>query len=274
MSNGILMFVHDSDDLSYSTITNLTAKLAIKNLSVPVSVITDKRTAGNLDKSVFDNVIEIENQESNNYRSLKLEDGFQKINFFNQTRFRAAELTPYGKTLLLDIDFLVLTDRLNEFWNVDQDFLIAPRAKFIADVNDVFLESHLSQKSIQMSWATTIMYNKSQQSKLIFNLVSHIKENYNFYSDSYGFSNTTFRNDKAFSIACHIINNGAIKENYNLPDILTATDQDDIVLIDNKGLLFCSERLKKRSLIKIDTDVHVMNKYSLIKNIKELEKLL
>lgn len=274
MSNGILMFVHDSDDLSYSAITNTTAKLAIKNLSVPVSVVTDKKTSDKLDKTVFDNIIEIENQGSDNYRSLKMADGIQKINFFNQSRFLAAELTPYDKTLLLDIDFLVLTDRLNEFWNIDQDFLIAPRAKFIADIDNVFLESHLSQKSIPMSWATTIMYNKSQQSKLIFNLVNHIKENYNFYSDAYGFSNTTFRNDKAFSIACHIINNCAVRENYNLPDILTATDQDDIVLIDNKGLLFCSERLKKRSLIKIDTDVHVMNKYALTKNLKELEKLL
>ena len=105
MSNGILMFVHDSDDLSYSAITNTTAKLAIKNLSVPVSVVTDKKTLDKLDKTVFDNIIEIENQGSDNYRSLKMADGIQKINFFNQSRFLAAELTPYDKTLLLDIDF-------------------------------------------------------------------------------------------------------------------------------------------------------------------------
>lgn len=274
MNKGILMFVHDSDELSYSAITNLTAKLAIKNLSVPITVITDKKTANHLDKTLFDNTIEIENNRTNNYRSLKLGDSFQKISFFNQTRHRALDLTPYDKTLLLDIDFLVLTDTLNKFWEIDQDFMIAPRAKFIADVNDVFLESHLSQRSIPMSWATTIMYNRNQTSKLIFNLVDHIRENYNFYSDAYGFSNSTFRNDKAFSIAAHIVNNCSVKENYCLPTILTATDQDEILSIDSKGIIFCSERLKKRSLIKINTDIHVMNKYSLIKNLKELEKLL
>jgi hypothetical protein len=271
MTRGVIIFAHNNSLIQYSELAKVAGFLANRHLNLPVSVITDTETVIDFSdtesKSIFDKIIVIDKPTQYNPRYIYN----QRItDFLNGSRSQIWNLTPYDHTLMIDSDFLIFSDRLNQYWDLDLDFLICgamldpvPSRIGKADIN-------ISDIAPSLRWATNMMFKKSQFSKTLFNLVDHIRENYSYYSDIYSFDDSQYRNDVAFSIAEHMVH-GFIQPKICLPPCYMTSTSDEILNVGNNSLSIKINDAQKTMISTFEnTDVHVMNKLEIIKFKKEL----
>jgi hypothetical protein len=130
----------------------------------------------------------------------------------------------------------------------------------------------LDPASIPMLWATNIIFNKTPEVKVLFDLVDYIKEHWQLYGALYKFDTRRFRNDYAFSIACHTLGGmGADQFHADLPSPLLFNDKDTLLQIKGNVLSFL---LDNDILVKCQgQDVHFMNKFDLADNYEKLMEL-
>jgi hypothetical protein len=283
MTRGILIIAHNSRQVDYAKTAIIAAGFARKNLGLPVSLITDQSTldwmkeSGTFQKAseVFDNIIETVRPQITNYRNLH--DGLKAdtVPFINSTRSSAYDLTPYDQTLLIDSDFLIMTDNLNHYWDTEHSILVSESLNDLVGNRVGVLDRWTSETGVQLFWATTVMFTKNSTAETFFNLVKYVKENYNYYSDLFRFDPRQYRNDISFSVALHIMG-GFEKLIKSLPPILTANSKDilesvgldsSFKILTNIGEDFVLTSIKSR-------DVHIMNKQSLVRQYDTLKELI
>jgi hypothetical protein len=279
MNKGCLLFAHNGT-LDYGSQAVLAARLAKKHLGVPICIVTDIDTMNAMTDRFkgdlpFDQMVIVEKPEVTNFRKMNGIDGV--VEFNNSNRSSAWDLTPYDRTLIIDTDFLIFSDKLNDYWDSPYDFLITPG---MSELQEEFVkptEHKVSETSVNLLWATNIMFTKNEDTKLIFDLVSFIKQEYNYFSYLYEFLTEQYRNDFAFSIACHILSgHGMDPIHGTLPVPLFFIDTDEIIDIKKDGQInfLLKTRLGKPLLAKCSgQDVHIMNKKSLIENIDKFMEL-
>lgn len=285
MFKGIVLFAHNNRQIDYVKIALLSARLATKHLKVPASLITDESTIAwakesNVYRSLtdtFEHIIIDEMDTVENYRVLHDGTSKDKIPFKNTSRFRIWDLTPYERTLLIDSDFLIFSDILSNYWDVDQDFLISPS---IRDINDqdrmMHYDRYISEVGIKLLWATTVMFTKNKNTKMFFNFIEHIYENYNMYAEIYRYDNRLYRNDIAFSLANHVLQGFTNSTQYFLPPVLSTIDKDLLIDVENGKLKFLINQTTDNKYIATSADqmdIHVMNKQSIIRNFDKLMEL-
>lgn len=265
MKTGCLIFAYDGD-IAYGPQAELSARLVKKYLKIPVTLVTDNDTLKTVNKDIFDS-IKINSINSNNTRILN----GQTIAFKNINRSHAYDISPYDRTLVIDSDFLVLSDNLKTYLNSNRPFMICEGMNdFLQrDKNNKFLHP----ASIPMLWATNIIFDKTPEVKSIFDFVDHIKENWEYYGALYKFDTRRFRNDYAFSVACHVLSGFGIDKAYELiPPPVLFTDKDQLMQIKDKSLTFL---MGGNVLVRTKgQDIHYMNKHELLSNIKLLEELV
>jgi hypothetical protein len=286
MTKGVLLFAHNSPDIDYGLMSIIAGGLAKQNLGVPVSLVTDLGTlqwleeSGSLRKAqeVFDKIIEVPRPYTKNVRNLH--DGFESkiIPFVNTNRYSVWELSPYDKTLLIDSDYLIFSNKLNEYWDVDAPVMMSHSMTDLTGDRGGILDSKVSETGIHMFWATTVMFDKSSESEFFFKLVDFVKDNYVYYADLFRFNPKQFRNDIAFSVAKHIMNGFETELAYTLPPILTVFDTDILHSVNNSQLTFLVSQPHDVSAFWAATtngvDVHIMNKQSIIRNTASLLELI
>lgn len=286
MSKGVVLFAHNNRQVDYIRMAILAAKLANKNLNVPVSIVTDPSTMdwakeSNIEKSVietFDKIIITQRPEdSSNIKNYWDGTNRTPAPFTNGNRFSVWDHTPYQRTLMIDTDFLILTNNLSHYWDVDEDILISPNYNDIQGKERTgYLDTHISETGVEMMWATTVMFTKNENSKLFFDLVEYIKMKYKMFSDVYRFNPLLFRNDIAFSIAKHILNGYQKVNEYSLPDIFSTADRDILIDVKDKRLQFLISQNNRDGYVATSVynkDVHVMNKFSIMRNYEKLMEL-
>lgn len=277
MTKGILIFAHNNKSVDYAKLALVSGFLAKKHLEVPISLVTDKHTLSWIEESklenkvaaVFDQVIDVPPPVTDNTRYLY--DGNHKslVPFSNVNRCSVYDVTPYDKTLLIDSDFLIFSETLNNYWDICSDVLIAESVNDAVNQDRLgHLDHHISDTGIRMRWATTVMFEKNEKSRRFFNLVDYIKNEYEMFADLFRFNPLQYRNDISFSIAKHIMDGYTESDGYYLPQLLTALDRDILVDIKNNNeLLFLFDDKNENFAGKIaGRDIHVMNKQSLIRN--------
>jgi hypothetical protein len=286
MTKGVVLYAHNSPDVDYGLMAIIAGGLASKHLKLPVSLITDKWTIAWLKESnmydkaysVFDKIIEVEKPITKNVR--KLHDGFHSktVPFTNSNRYSVWDLSPYDQTLLIDSDYLIFSDRLNEYWSVDASVMMGQSMNDITGERHGILDNAVSETGVHMFWATTVMFTKNKESEFFFKLVDYVKDNYRYYADLFRFNPTQFRNDIAFSIAKHIMNGFETEFVYTLPPVLTVFDKDILESVTGDKLLFLIDQpLNCGSFWAATTqgvDVHIMNKQSIIRNKDSLLELI
>jgi len=199
----------------------------------------------------------------------------KRLKFKNDIRVKSFELSPFDKTLVIDCDYLINNSLLNYCWKQEHDFLISKEGVDLCGFRyDPRLHS-LSDKSIDFYWATVFYFEKNSNTETFFNLLGHIQDNYNYYRYVYQIQHSLYRNDYAFSIAIHIMN-GYQKGlwTHNLPGMLYYTIDKDVLLKHNDTTLtFLVEKEKYKgeyTFMKTkDISVHVMNKFSVSRVIRE-----
>jgi hypothetical protein len=316
MNKGCLIFAHDGD-IDYGSQAVLAAELAQRHLKVPVSLAADAKTIKNINKNFkqlpFDRVIKIARPTVTNKRFLvdhdvedanlaimrlkammdsadvKQIDTLEKfispkpaketVDFINDSRVLAYDITPYDRTLLIDSDFLIFSDQLNKYWDLPYDLMISPGMLELQQNTIGPCDYELNNYSIWQLWATTVMFTKSEETRIFFNLLQHIKDEYEYYSHLYDFDQRQYRNDFTFSIACHIMgHHGAAPWHGELPVPLMFTDADSIAKIKPSGeIIFVLNDLARQNdylLAKTQgQDIHVMNKRDILRHLDQLREL-
>ena len=286
MKQGILIYAHNNRTVNYALMAIIAGGLAKKHLGQPASLVTDQATVDWMIESnihdractVFENIFVVPRPETNNSRGLY--DGTERsvVQFTNTNRYSAYDITPYQRTLLIDADFLVFSNRLTEFWNIDTDIMIGESINDIYDNQRLgYHDRYVSDVGIKLYWATTVMFTKNDNSKIFFDLVRHILDNYQYYADTYRFDSKQYRNDIAFSIAKHILDGFEQSLIGCLPPVLTMLDRDILQSVNGDKLTvlvspkldsnYCAAALR-------GIDIHVMNKQSIIRNSDQLLELI
>ena len=286
MNKGILIFAHNNRSIDYALMAIISGGLAKKHLNVPASLVTDPSTVDWMKESgmyskageVFENLIVVDRPNTDNRRNLYDGSNKEVVPFVNSNRSSAWDLTPYDRTLLIDTDFLVFSNKLSNYWDINDDVMIGESINDVHSVDRMgYHDRYISDVGIKLYWATTVMFTKNNQSKLFFDTVSNIKENYKLYADIFRFDSRQFRNDIAFSVAKHILDGYQQTNSGELPPVLSLLDKDILYdVIDNRLVLLINANLNDKycAASVSDLDIHVMNKQSIIRNKDKLLKLI
>lgn len=244
IDKGVMVYCINTDRYRYDRIASKTIPLLVKNLGLPVTVVTNEDTLPSLPAIPSVDHIIIENQTGN------FINGKQ---WNNLDRHRAYELSPYDKTLLVDIDFFCYSDNLLTLFDTEHDFLVHDQ---VHDVTGKDSYNFRCNSAIPMVWATLIFFKKSQLAKSIFDMVAYIKSNYEYYCNLYRIDFTNFRNDYAFAMALQQINGFG---NYPVMPTKLATlpANAKVTSVDDNGLTWSIEGMQGNLA---HTDVHVIDK--------------
>lgn len=290
MSEGVLIFAHNNTDIDYAELAYISAVYVKKNLSKPVSLVTDSGSRDWMLKkypdsiNIFDQIIITDNILLAHPQKKRYYDGalsHKLLTFNNLLRSKSYDLSPYDKTLVIDCDLLIVNDRLKYVWESNEDFMISKEHHSLAsDFDDVEFQK-ISDYSVDFVWATAFYFVKNEKNNIFFDLCKHIVENYDFYRFVYRIDNPLMRNDYVFSIAHHILSgfSNEIKP-VSLPsEIFYTLDKEELYDVhDNKTFVFLTNKknyLGEYILVKThNQNVHIMNKYAFGRNAKKLLEVI
>jgi len=284
-TKGVLLFAHNNREIDYINQAYVSGRYVQRQLDVPVSLVTDTGSLGWLRKNkpereaFFDKII-LTDDLKKIVQDKRFYDGslsYNNAQFNNGFRTLAYNLSPYDKTLVLDTDLLITNNRLRSIWDTDTDFMINPKHHDLATDRDGYEFRRVNDYGIDFYWATIFYFKKTAWTEIFFNLCQHIVENYEFYRFTYRISNPLLRNDYVFSIAIHILGgfSSAVSPMVLPCDIYYISDRDLLWRVDSgKDFLFMIEKkdnLGQYTMVRTSGhNMHVMNKYSIGRNIEEL----
>jgi hypothetical protein len=275
MTQGIVIFAFNNEQIDYVQIAIYAAKQAIRYLNKPVSLITESKQyvldTYPDDVEIFDHIIET---IDNSKQKKAFYDGTDKqttLTWKNASRSTCFDLSPYEETLVIDSDYIINSSFLSYVWGQPHDFLIYDKYNDLSNWRDTTEFDYISEYSINFYWATVFFFRKTKKTETFFTLVDSIKTNWIYYVRLYQLPSEKFRNDFAFSIAIHMLNG------FTHSDFATGIanklhyilDRDILVNHQSpKMLLLVEKQSLADGYVGVTTenlDVHVMNKHSLIR---------
>ena len=282
---GIILFARNNGYVDYVKIACASAGYARKNLSEfdEICLVTDNASADEhpeLIKQYVDRTIISDNFQPENTRLFKdTANSPEYASFKNMGRSEVYELSPYEETLVIDCDYFIMSDTLDQVWGSENDFMINYQYRDIAGRHGGNV-SYIDDFTIPMCWATVFFFRKSEFAENLFNLITHIKYNYKYYYALYNCSGNLFRNDFAFAIALHMLNGNVSFKAPSLPiDYLNNSfDLDDIFRINDTTdvIMYCAkaETIEEHLLSRFtNTDLHIMNKRAIERNVDTMLEL-
>jgi len=288
-SRGVIMFAHNNTEIDYFRLAVVNALLVQKNLGIKnVTVVTDphslkqgEKTLGKrLIKKAINNIIVIDkdkNFKALNQRLYKDTSHTTKyLPFYNVNRCDAYNLSPYEETLLIDVDYLILSDTLNHCWGHNNELMMNWKYQDIMYERKDPSLARLNDMGITMYWATVVYFRKTEYVESFFNVVSHVKNNPQFYKDLYQWQGTLYRNDYSFSIAAHMMSGFVDKGIPQLPTTLYKSfDTDDVhSAVDENTIVMYLEKPRSPGDFMLTKwqgiDLHIMNKWAINRVSEEL----
>ena len=281
-SRGVIMFAHNNTEIDYFRLAVVNALLVQKNLGIKnVTVVTDphslkqgEKTLGKrLIKKAINNIVVVDKDKrfkALNQRLYKDTSHTSKyLPFYNVNRCDAYKISPYDETLLIDVDYLILSDTLNHCWGHNNELMMNWKYQDIMYERKDPSLARLNDMGITMYWATVVYFRKTEYVESFFNIVSHVKNNPQFYKDLYKWQGTLYRNDYSFSIAAHMMSGFVDKgipqlpttlyKSFDTDDIHSAKDENTIVMYLEKPRSPGDFMLTKWQGI----DLHIMNKWAI-----------
>ena len=271
-SRGVVMFAHNNATVDYVKQAIFAAMQVKKYLSLPVTLITSDQihlnTKYKTQATVFDTVIAV--PESHTTQTRDFHNGVDtKVNdlWKNHLRSTAFTLSPYDETIVMDTDYIVGNTNLLKCFHSKEDFLIHQKSIYI----NYFYKSewkikYISEIGMEMYWATVFYFKKTEKVCQLFDLIAHVKDNWDYYRFIWQITEINFRNDYAFSMAIHMLNgNNKGAWPRNLPDSLYYITDRDKADSFNEGrwqLSLCTGSSYIKTVAQ-QVNLHVMNKFSL-----------
>ena len=206
-SKGVVIYAkngmtNEGKYLRYIEAAAQTARGVRAYLNVPVTLLT----TDTVDGREFDSVVYVP-QRDKSHRVMVSSKETITYAWDNDHRIDAIDYSPYERTLLIDADYFVFSDRLKSWLDADNEdypFIIMQQAWDITD-RDIYKNTHyLADQSIPQVWATAMCWGGAG-AKPYFEAARMVRDNYEMYAALTGTPATPFRNDVAFSIAAHML---------------------------------------------------------------------
>lgn len=268
ISRGVVLFAFNSSKYNYVEMAEYCARRASTFLGLPTTLITDAKSAPK-GSDTFDNIIEVI-PDKNNIREHQV--------WINKGRYQAYELSPYDETLLIDVDYVINSDKLLKTFDFSDSFCCHNRTDFLMHPN--VPQEYLSSYSYSSLWATVIMFKKSNRAKQIFEALEMVQDNYDHYANIHSFVGGIYRNDYGLTLALNIVNGHSTEPSDYIPWDLVhvgkntsvyANEEDVQVPCDGQCWDFNTEftvmfdnwknsKMRKEYMTIKDMDFHVMNK--------------
>ncbi len=259
MTRGVILFAFNSPKYNYYEMAKYTARRVNHFLKLPVTIVTDEDSLPDSIDYQWDNIITI-TPDKDNFRDWGL--------WINKGRYQAYELSPYDETLLLDVDYVVNSNKLLTIFDFYDDFCCHNRTEFLMLPNAP--QELLSAYSYETLWATVVAFKKTERAKQIFDTLRMVQENYEHYANIHSFVGGVYRNDYALTLALKIVNGHSdVKQDYipwNLVHLgkntqLTKNNEEEFdtsfkILFDN----WQRGKIRKEYIDISDMDFHIMNK--------------
>jgi hypothetical protein len=288
-TRGFLMFAHNNEEIDYLRLAILNAKLIQKNTGIKnITVVTDphslkhnEKTLGKkFIKSAINNLIVVEKDKKFKQKNIRLykdtSHASKYLPFYNVNRCDAYDISPYDETILLDADYLILSDTLNQCWGHNNELMMNWKFQDIMyERKDPTLD-RLYDMGITMYWATVVYFRKTEYVESFFNIVKHVRNNPQYYKDLYKWQGTLYRNDYSFSIAAHMMSGFVDKGIPQLPTTLYKSfDTDDIhSAVDENTIIMYLEKPRSPGDFMLTKwqgiDLHIMNKWAINRISEEL----
>ena len=288
---GVCFFAYNNDQIDNVKIALFAGQYVKNFLKLPVCLITDEGSEAWLEQSQDKDIIEatfdyivVTNDEmkTNNRRHFDSPWTEFTAQFNNSNKHKIFEYSPFEQTLLLDIDYIVKTDYLLQYFDqTEHNVCMFDNATTLRNELPAERERFLYESGIKMWWSTVVYFDRSDESKLFFDTWAHVAANYEFYQYLYNFPGKLFRTDYCVSIAVHILGGMQDAEspigNFDGTALVNMSQKDDIIetptLTDWVFIAHCQkEQWKNISVRQGKQDVHVMNKRSLGRVIAELQE--
>ena len=288
-TRGIIMFAHNNTEIDYFRLAVVNALLIQKNMGIKnITVVTDphslkqgEKTLGKrLIKKAINNLVVVEKDKEFKKKNIRLyKDTSHKVErlpFYNVNRCDAYDISPYDETILIDVDYLILSDTLNHCWGHNNELMMNWKFQDIMyERKDPSLDK-LYDMGITMYWATVVYFRKTEYVESFFNVVKHVRNNPQYYKDLYKWQGTLYRNDFSFSIAAHVMSGFVDKGIPQLPTTLYKSfDTDDIhSAVDENTIVMYLEKPRSPGDFMLTkwqgVDLHVMNKWAINRVSEEL----
>lgn len=251
MSSGVLFIAFDSKtdqgkEIKYTRLAEIAKNLVKKHLGLPCAIVSD--TVHNS----FDESVVVEPKTANK-RHTKIGNTHENYSWYNNHRVNADQLTPWNRTLLLDVDYFLQTDNLLNVVNTDYEFSIVKDVYDATGRNSFDRYKLMPNRTIPQLWATAMCWDS--RAAYVFEYAREIENNYEYYSRIFGFSEKQYRNDMIFSIAAHMSNSCF------MPSPMWMVSSDcSVESANDKGIRFSYNCNNKTQITRINHDVHVLSK--------------
>jgi len=281
--NGLCAFAYNNDQINYvelAYVCALHAKAHLKNnkfclitddgsLSYMKQLYSPKKLEKVLDViMITDDPLEEMGDEKNIRQHFDSPWTEFKAPFINNNKHEVFTITPFKKTILIDLDYLAMSNMLDTFFELDTPIGMFVNARNIRGNNPLWKEIWLHNAGIKMKWSTVIAFDKSEEAKTFFDMWEYVKENYNYFKFLYGFPKGLYRTDYCVSIASHIMSDSKESNWYNFNERMYFSDQKDEIYDFNDGMYSIMANDQKENWKDIpvtwrDVDIHMMNKRSI-----------
>lgn len=292
-TKGIIMFAHNNDEIDYLKLAVMNALLIQKNLGMTkdqIAIVTDepsmawtsKDIGKRLINSACKHIIYKEKDREFKYSNIRLYKDTnlspKSLSFYNLDRCDAYELSPFDETIVIDADYLILSNKLNDCWGHNEDIMMNWHYEDI--MTDRTFESldRVSPLGITMYWATVVYFKKCDYAETFFNFVKHVKDNREYYVDLYKIPGSIYRNDYSFSIAAHMLSGLKDKGLPQLPfPLYKSFDTDDLHSAESHdSMILFLEKVRSPGDFVLtkwrNVDLHIMNKWAINRISKEMLK--
>ena len=234
-SRGIVAFAYNTSTTNYEAIAHQTLSVASCRLGLPYTLITEDTVPCTVDNNRYD--IDLE----------------QFVQWRNQGRYLAYELSPYDETIVIDVDYLVLDQNLLEIFKHPWDYLLQRNSHALTQS----WPTTMGPNSLPYIWATVFAFRKTARAKQFFNLVERIQKNYGYYRLLFNMQERNYRNDYAFAVADTILNGYTVGTN-SIPGSILAVDQSiNFIQIKDSQLII---KDSNRAYVVPRTNLHIMSK--------------
>lgn len=200
MTQGALIFAFDNEQTDYVRMAAWSAERIHRYLDIPVAVVTDAPDRARAYSGIDRVIASVPDAGGTRW----FEDYQSTVTWHNAGRVDAYALSPWDRTLVLDADYVVCSDRLNQLWG-HSNFLCHRLAWDITTGDVMNGLNQFGQYNQPMYWATVMMFERCNTAQYVFDAMHMIRNNWQHYRDLYHIHRSTYRNDFALSIALGIV---------------------------------------------------------------------
>ena len=259
MTKGVLLFAFNSPKYNYYKMALYTARRVNHFLKLPVTLVTDEESYPDDESYAWDKVVKVI-PDKDNFR-----DWGQWI---NKGRYMAYDLSPYDETILLDVDYVINSDKLLSTFDTYEDFACHHKTMFL--MHPGAAQEVLSAYSYETLWATVVTFKKTTRAEQIFRALEMVQKNYDHYANIHSFIGGVYRNDYALTLALRIVNGHGVNNHDRIlwdlvhigknTQVYANTDSEFnteyTVMFDN----WQRGKVRKEHITIKDMDFHIMTK--------------